>query len=60
MTFFVCYDLYMVIMTVFAYQESKTTFLSLVVKLTCATVGVACIGLLFGIGTALYYNLLHQ
>lgn len=48
--FFVFYDLYMVLMTVFVHQEPTSGLASRMVKIACASVGVACLGLLTAIG----------
>ena len=40
----------MVLMTVFVHQEPTSGLASRMVKITCASVGVACLGLLTAIG----------
>ena len=48
--FFVCYDLYMIVMTYFVYQEPTSYLMSRMVKTACTSIGVACMGLLVALG----------
>ena len=57
MIFFICYDLYMIVMTFFVYQEPSSYLMSRMVKTACAAIGVACMGLLVAIGETYSENL---